>query len=173
MKKFHSNTQGSALGGSAPGGFTLIETLIYIGLLGLIMAATLASSYELLRSSSTTSGKTTTQEEGVFIERKLEWALADMSEAPTQSGTGCNQGLSINKEGYNNNPIEFRRNAINSVVEMREGGAGSFIQISTSNVSVGCFTVSSIAPVGSSPPGIVVALTIGGLPFGITKYVRQ
>jgi hypothetical protein len=56
---------------------------------------------------------------------------------------------------------------------MREGGVGAYSAITTSNVSATCLKVSSIAAVGSAPPGVVVTTTISGLDFLNTKYVRK
>jgi Tfp pilus assembly protein PilE len=154
-------------------GFTLVETIVYIALLGLIMTGALLTSYELILSSQKSSGKTTMQEEGTFVMRKLEWALADMSVAPTVGGSGCDQTLSVSKTGYGSNPVQFQRNSANNSIEMRKGGVGAYTPITTSNVSVGCFGVVSLAAVGSAPPGVIVTTTIGGLNFVNTKYVRK
>jgi prepilin-type N-terminal cleavage/methylation domain-containing protein len=78
-------------------GFTLIETIVYMALLGLIMTGALVSTYELISSSQKSSGKATVQEEGTFVERKFEWALSDLASAPAVGGSGCNQTLSITK----------------------------------------------------------------------------
>ncbi len=154
-------------------GFTLIETIIYIALLGLIMTGALVSSYDLISSSQSSSGKTTVQEEGTFVERKIGWALSDMSGAPTLGGIGCTQTLSVNKTGYTKNPVEFRRNVANNSIEMREGGTGAYVAITTSNVAATCLKFASIAAAGSGPAGVIATTTIKGLDFVNTKYVRQ
>jgi prepilin-type N-terminal cleavage/methylation domain-containing protein len=159
--------------GFALRGFTLIETIVYIALMGMLMTGALLCAYDLIQSSQKTGGKTAVQEEGTFVVRKLEWALADMSTAPTTGGSGCTQTISIAKTGYPLNPIEFRRNTTNNTIEMREGGAGAYSAITTSNVSASCFKASAIASVGSAPPGVVVTTTIAGLDFVNTKYVRK
>lgn len=154
-------------------GFTLLETLVYIALLGLILTTTLLSVYDLLGSTRLSGNKATVEEEGTFVERKLEWALADMGASPTISGSSCAQTLSIQKTGYAKNPVEFRRNTTNNTIEIREGGGGAFTPITTSNVSVTCFVASAILAQGTAPPGVVVTTTINGLTFVNTKYVRQ
>lgn len=154
-------------------GFTLIETIVYMALLGLIMTGALVTAYDLMGSTQSSAGKTTVQEEGIFVERKLQWALSDMNAAPTTSGSGCIQTISISKTGYAQNPIEFRRNTTTNSIEMREGGLGAYVPITTSNVSVECLKFTSIVAVGLAPPGIVVTTTIAGFDFVNTTYVRQ
>lgn len=56
-------------------GFTLIETIIYIALLGFLMTGVLLSVYGIVESGSITQKKTATQDEGNFVIRKIEWAL--------------------------------------------------------------------------------------------------
>ncbi len=155
-----------------PAGFTLIGTIVYIALLGLIMTGALISAYDLIESGQKSSGKTTTQDEGTFVERKLEWALSDMRAAPVIGGSGCAQTLSITKEGYNQNPVEFRRNTLTNVIEMRQGGTGSYTALTTSNVSASCFGAVAIPAVGGAPAGVIVTTTLGGLNFKNTRYVR-
>ncbi len=154
-------------------GFTLIETIVYMALLGLIMTGVLLSAFDLIASTQSSAGKTTAQEEGAFAERKLEWALADMSAAPITGGSGCAQTLSVNKTGYEKNPVEFRRNALNNTIEIREGGNGSYIALTTNNVSATCLTFTSIPAAGNAPPGVTAATTLNGFEFVNTHYVRK
>ncbi len=57
-------------------GFTLLETLIYIALFGVLMSGALVTVYELLLSSEHNQSLIAIQEEGTFINRKLSWALS-------------------------------------------------------------------------------------------------
>jgi prepilin-type N-terminal cleavage/methylation domain-containing protein len=157
----------------APRGFTLIEMVVYIALMGLLMTGVLVCAFDLIQSSQKTGGKTAVQEEGTFALRKIQWAFADMSAAPTLGGSGCTQTISIAKTGYPLNPIEFRRNATNNSIEMREGGAGAYSAITTSNVSASCLKFYAIAAVGAAPAGVTATTTIAGLDFVNTTYVRK
>jgi prepilin-type N-terminal cleavage/methylation domain-containing protein len=154
-------------------GFTLIETIVYMALLGLIMTGAVITAFDLIQSTQGSAGKTTVQEEGTFVVRKFEWALADMSAAPTVGGSGCTQTLSLTKTGFGSNPVEFRRNTINNSIEMREGGAGAYSAITTNNVTASCLKFTSIAANGSAPPGVIATTTIAGLDFVNTAYVRK
>jgi len=154
-------------------GFTLIETVVYIALLGMIMTSVLLSVYSLIESTQKDSGKAGAQVEGVFVTRKIGWALADMSAAPTVGGSGCTQTVSITKGGYTNNPIEFRRNTTSNTIEMSEGGVGVYVPITTANVSATCLKFTSIPAVGLVPAGITATTTLSGFDFVNTRYVRK
>jgi prepilin-type N-terminal cleavage/methylation domain-containing protein len=56
-------------------GFTLLETLIYIALFGVLMTGALVTVYELLQSFEYNRTDISIQEEGMFIQRKIHWAL--------------------------------------------------------------------------------------------------
>lgn len=154
-------------------GFTLIETVIYIALLGLIMGGTLMATYGLLEGVGSLGSKTVVQGEGNFVLRKLSWAFSDMSVAPTVSGSGCIQTVSVSKTGYAKNPIEFQRNAASSSIEIHEGGSGAYLPLTTENVAVSCLQFQIIPPVGGAPAGVVASTTIDGINFAITKYLRK
>lgn len=156
-------------------GFTLIEAVIYIALLGLIMTGAVATAYQLLSGAGSLATKNTAQEEGNFVQRKLQWALSDMSNMPVVSGSGCSWNVSITKSGFASNPVELQRNTsvTPNIIEMREGGTGSYTAITTGNVSASCLKFASILPTGTGPAGITATTTINGLDFVVTKYIRK
>lgn len=149
-------------------GFTLIETLVYIALLGLLMTGAVMTSYQLLQGSITTSTKTTVQDEGDFVLRKVKWALSNASSA---SGSGSN--LTVTR--YDGDSVSFRLNGTS--IEVRETSpAISYTPITTSNVSVTSlvFVVSA-----GSPKSVTVTATMKTangtdtpLPFSFTRYIR-
>jgi prepilin-type N-terminal cleavage/methylation domain-containing protein len=66
-------------------GFTLLETIIYIALFGLIMAGAVASAWELLEGGRRNQAAISIQEEGAFLTRKINWALVGASEVSVQA----------------------------------------------------------------------------------------
>jgi Tfp pilus assembly protein PilE len=150
-------------------GFTLLEAVIYIALLSLLMGGAVVTSYDLVESSQHSSGTTVVQEEGSFVSRKLTWALAGLTTAPTVGGSGCNQTLSVTKTGALN-PVQLERNSASSSVEMREGGSGAYSALTTANVSVTCLQFALLA---GTPGGVAATTTINGQTFAVTKYLRK
>jgi prepilin-type N-terminal cleavage/methylation domain-containing protein len=153
-------------------GFTLIETIVYIALLGFLMTSTLTCVWSLLESARKSDGRAVVQGEGSFVERKLAWALADMSAAPAVDGSGCNQTLTVYKTNYPKNPVVFQRSGTNNAIEIREGGAAP-VALTTANVSAACLTFVLIPASGKSPAGVTATATIDDLAFTITRYVRK
>lgn len=57
------------------GGFTLIETLIYIALFGMILTGVIVSSYPLFTNTERSMASVTDEGEAAFILRKFSWAM--------------------------------------------------------------------------------------------------
>ncbi len=153
-------------------GFTLIETVIYIALLGILLTGALVASADLIESAGKSNAHATVQDEGSFASRKLEWALTGLTAAPAISGSSCAQTLTLTKTGAQNNPIVFQYNSATKAIEMKEGLNGPNA-VTTSNVSVSCLSFTNIPATGSGPSGISASFTINGVVFGVTKYLRQ
>ena len=67
-------------------GFTLIETLIYIGLFALIISGVLASVFMILGNNARLQAKAMIQEEGSFLIGKVDWALSGIESASVSNG---------------------------------------------------------------------------------------
>lgn len=159
-------------------GFTLIETLIYIALLGLLMTGALLGALSLVQSTSRTTSATIAQEEGSFVMRKLEWAMAGMTSAPTTVDNGCSDTISITKTGAPY-PIQFRLSS--GAIQMCEDSSCTYIPLTSSNVTATCLAVSPIAASGSGPSGVTVTATLQqktstpnpkSYDFTVTRYLR-
>lgn len=149
-------------------GFTLIETIIYIALLGILMSGAILTAFDLVQSGQSSNTKATLQEEGNFVQRKLAWALSDMSVVPATTGS-CTQTFTVNKTNYGSNPVTFRLNG--SVVQMSENG-GAYIALTTANVSASCLKFQAATECGALQ-GITATLTLNGLDFSTTKCIRK
>ncbi len=149
-------------------GFTLIETIIYIALLGLIMTWAVATSYQLLHGSANMSVKTVVQDEGSFVLRKVQWAL---SSAQSVSGSGSTLTVTRN----DGNTVQFRLTG--TAIEVSETSPIiSFTPITTGNVRVESL---SFVVTAGSPKGVTVTATLKTtngtdtpLPFTLTRYLR-
>jgi type II secretory pathway pseudopilin PulG len=58
-------------------GFTLMETVIYMSLCGLLLGTLLPVAYELVRAAEHDSASAAAMDEAAFIDRTLYWAMAD------------------------------------------------------------------------------------------------
>ncbi|MDE2399790.1 MAG: prepilin-type N-terminal cleavage/methylation domain-containing protein [Patescibacteria group bacterium] len=157
-------------------GFTLIEVIIYIALFSLLMGTALVAAYQLIDGSGKLSTKNTTQEEGNFVMRKIDWALTGVQSITTPS-SGTTNNLVVNK--YDGNTITIDLTGTNpKKIEIKESTNGNaFLPIITDNVSISNLQFTYLAPTGSAPIGITATFTITkdgvDFPFTITKYIRK
>ncbi len=152
-------------------GFTLVEVIIYLALFSLLMGTAFVTAYQLISDSGRLSVKNTTQEEGNFVMRKINWALTGVETIITPTA-GTTPDLEVEK--YDGNNITIER--IGTKIWMEED-AGPDDFITTENVEVTDLDFEFIPSAGSSPDGIkaIAVITEDGknFSFTITKYIRK
>ena len=118
-------------------GFTLIEVVIYIALFALLMGSAFVTVFQLINGTNKISLKTTIQQEGNFVMRKLDWALTGLDPAnpPVVGGSSCSQNLTLQKVNFPGNPMVVRLNS--STLEISQNG-GTFVPLTTINVKTTC-----------------------------------
>jgi hypothetical protein len=68
-------------------GFTLIETLLYIGLFVFIMGAIVMTTYNMIAASDKTQYRSLIHNEAQFVIRKLNWLLNDATSVSISGST--------------------------------------------------------------------------------------
>lgn len=58
-------------------GFTIIETVVYLGLCGAVLGAALPTAYALVRNEDRVRAAAAATDEALVIDRELRWAAAD------------------------------------------------------------------------------------------------
>jgi type II secretory pathway pseudopilin PulG len=144
------------------GGFTLIETIIYIALFSFLVGNGFLITYQLMQGGDKLNTKSINQEEINFVLRKLNWILDGVSIINTPS-SGFSNNLTITK--YDGTVWGVRLET--GKIEIREG-VGSYLPITTSNVSVTTLQFQL-----TSPTGIIASTTINGFVASTTKYIRK
>lgn len=154
-------------------GFTLIESIIYIALFGLIVGGTLTTVFQLLQGSASLNDKVSTQDEASFVLRKINWAL---SSAVSVSVPSLSELRVIRNDGVQVDICLDSSDQLKKVVKMRKGSVGtfactesSFLALTTGNVSVSALQFQSV---GLNPPGVISNMIISGRDFAVTKYLR-
>ena len=69
-------------------GFTLLEVIIYIGLFSVLMSGSVVATYQLLEGGQRNQDAVAIQQEGTFLNRKINWEL---SQATAVSVSGGNE----------------------------------------------------------------------------------
>jgi hypothetical protein len=155
-------------------GFTLIETVIYIALLGMLMTGAVVTTYELMLSAGSSNSKNTTGEEGNFVLRKLDWALTGTSTlARITTPVPGAYGDTLTATRADGTSISVRRNVASSSVEISMDGGTTYTPLTTENVSVTNLGFYHIPVAGGTPEGIEASTTIDSLVFSIGRYVRK
>lgn len=153
-------------------GFTLIETLVYVALFALLMSVAAATLYNLLEGGDRTRVAIGVQEEGTFINRKINWALTGASAVQvspdgmtltvTRPDLGTQSPLTVIADGAT---MTIVRNTGDPVVLNNERflverpAAGPLFSIQPAS--------------GGKPPSMTVNFRIQESPFIFKTYVRQ
>jgi len=146
-------------------GFTLIEVAVYLGLFAIIMGGVFVVTYQLIEGNERTHARVLVQEEGNFIQRKLDWALTGATQiiAPTSTGAV----LTIEKDAAT---ITFSESG--GVLQMAEGAADP-VPLTTDWLTVSGVNFEQVPPAGAEPPAVEATFVIADRTFEFTKYLRQ
>ena len=88
-------------------GFTLIEILIYLALVSLIATISIAAVYPLIDNYYRNQARLDIEGEANFLMRKINWGLTGAYSINQPISGSTSTILSINKEGFSQNPIVF------------------------------------------------------------------
>ena len=146
-------------------GFTLLETVVYIALLGFILTGAVASSYKLVSNSSKIDASNNITEEGSFFIKKLSWTLSGANTIAAPNGWG--NALMVTR--YDGIVVEIRQNA--GAIEMRENSA-VYTSLTSADARVSSVSFHFISAVNNSPAGLEASTTINGQTFYFTYYLR-
>ncbi len=100
-------------------GFTLIETLIYSGIVSGFITISLFLVLQMIEFRSSLENQRELNENQRFLIQKLNWALR--GSAINSPAAGASAGsISVNKIGYASNPIVI--DSLNGAVRLASGG---------------------------------------------------
>lgn len=150
-------------------GFTLIETVIYIAITGIMITFLVTAAYQLIGSSDDISLGVVRNEEANFILRKVGWALAGASSINEPGAGEIGTTLSVTKLNFPDNPIVFTATSTDLFIQK---GSASSTPLNSSNVGLESFQFEHIAPVGNSPAGVKTTFVIDNTNYEATYYLR-
>jgi len=78
-------------------GFTLIETLVYLALFGILFSGVIVCAYSVLESSARNQTKAMAQAEGDFLVAKINWTIKNAKEVISPVDAVPNQTLTVRK----------------------------------------------------------------------------
>jgi len=161
-------------------GFTLIETLVYLGLFALVMTGIVAAAYSMLELSGRTQARGTLTAEGNFLLGKINWGLSGASGVnPPASGSSGNT-LTFTKAGSS---LSFAFSGGNLTLQR---GANPVATLNNSNVTVAvtppATSIFSHTGSGVNPESVTASFTLSittpngaslSQDFSTTKYLRK
>ncbi|MES2087829.1 MAG: type II secretion system protein [Patescibacteria group bacterium] len=160
-------------------GFTLIETLIYLALYGIIIGGTLVSVFNIFESHNRNQAKAMLEEEGAYLIGKIDWALSGANSVDTPT----TNKLAIERAELptNQNPLTFEITSGNLTLTR---GTNSGEILNNSNVKLQNLTFTHVTPSEESvlPESLtatfmLIAKTSEGFEisriFSSTKYLRK
>ena len=138
-------------------GFTLIETLIYIGLFAVIMSLTVVMLYQIIANQDRNRGAIEVEEEANFVMGKIKWGFSAMRviNQPTTSSTG--NILSLDKWNFSQNPLVF---GLSSGTVTLARGTSSAVALTSDRVFVDELTFYNRPSTNNYPPSIVITMGI-------------
>ncbi len=161
-------------------GFTLIETIIYIGLYGLIIGGVVIAAYSVFESIARNQTKAMAEQEGTFIIGKIDWALTG---ATAVNVSVTQQQLYINRDGLlpTDNPLTF--DGSGGLMRLSRGNAPAQV-LNNTNVTITnpVFIHTITSSDGVTPESIRASFTIivrtpngqqFSEDFSTTKYLRK
>jgi prepilin-type N-terminal cleavage/methylation domain-containing protein len=148
-------------------GFTLIETLLYIAIFGIILVAGISAAYNLIESTTRFNNKVLVESEANFVLRKLSLGLENVTNAAV-SNTASEYSVALTRSSPSETltfsiPITAGEVTINH-------GAGA-LPITTSRVSVTDGNVIYTNP-ASGLSSVQVDFKINGRAFSIRRFLR-
>jgi prepilin-type N-terminal cleavage/methylation domain-containing protein len=158
-------------------GFTLIETLIYLALFGILMAAVGVATYAIVEAAGRDQTRITSQEEATFLLAKLNWALTGANGLQIPAAGIPAPSISISKYA-GTTPVVFDLSS--NKLQVKEG-AGTATDLNSANVKVVNLVFTDIPAVGGKPEGVTISFTIRSTTprgttidqdFQTTKYLR-
>ncbi|MBP9757737.1 MAG: prepilin-type N-terminal cleavage/methylation domain-containing protein [Candidatus Pacebacteria bacterium] len=145
-------------------GFTLIEAVVYIGLFSIAIGGTLVCAYQILENSGRNRIAVAAVEEGMFIRKKVEWALAD---ADTASVSADRRTIAIVGPGslatfhFDGRDITFARGVHDPLI------------LNASSFPVEDLTFTYTPSGGGLPPSVKMEYRIRTMSYTLMRYLRE
>ncbi|MBI4086218.1 MAG: hypothetical protein HY433_03205 [Candidatus Liptonbacteria bacterium] len=137
--------------------FTLIETIVYLGLFSMIISMSLVALYQILGSENQHRNRVEVDAEANFMMQKIQWALtgAQAINQPAVNATGTT--LSVDKFNYSQNPVVLNLDSRNVSITK---GASSSALLGSGRVYVNQLMFEHLPSVQGAPEGVKVTFSV-------------
>lgn len=114
-------------------GLTLVETLLYVVIVGIVIGGFITFIYGILLASERADGNMGLADAKLFIEQKLEWALQGVQSITVPGGGGSGNTLTLTKVNFGENPVTI--DAASGMLHAQFGG-GAPVPLTPTEISV-------------------------------------
>lgn len=163
-------------------GFTLLETIIYVGLLGIMFSGIFVSIYPFFTGAERLTRNIATEGETAFVLNKIRYALAQGMTISTDTITTPSEGATtdalIIKNGNGDEVFRFEQNpqsdtcpapVVCPTLDFSIAGGEAF-PLNAERVPIENFTVVHHAPVGDAPRYLDISFYANGTFTGVSTY---
>ena len=152
-------------------GFTLIETIIYIGLFAILIGGLFLGAFQLTTNTYSLEEDVVLEEEVNFVMKKIDWVLTNM-ETITNPLSGFDDELQIVNKDNKDVIIDIDNdNDIEICIEDADPFCNKLTSVNV-KVDPTSFKFTYIEPQGDSPAGINAQFKIDDRTVSINKYIR-
>lgn len=139
---------------------------MYIGLFSILMGGTVVAAYQLMGSGTRTQNAVQTQEEGTFLNRKINWALTGASAVSASGAT-----LTVTRPDLGAQSPLVISGGSGVMTLMRGGSSATTLNNTSLQVTNISFTVTPAAY--GRPTEVDSSFSVGTMPFTFKTYLRQ
>jgi len=138
-------------------GFTLIETIIYAGLISFILSMAVLGVVMFVETKDRIAARIEVEEEAAFLMGKITWALQNAVSIITPTVGASTSTLSVNRLNFPQNPITL--DADSGTMRISYAG-GQPVPLSNGNVRVSALSFEHLAGSSSRDESVKVTLAI-------------
>lgn len=155
------------------GGFTLIESVIYLALFAIIIGGGMTAAYQIIVATQAAHNHIILNQEANFLIKKIDWGLHG---ATGISASGSTLTMTNTISG---NPTQLVFSKDGAVLMLKRG-SGAAMALNSSGVLVDSVSFVKNAGLNGAPDSIVITLSLTTFQYGtntsqtfsITQYVR-
>lgn len=140
--------------------FTLIETIIYLGLFGILMGGAVVAAYNLFEASHRAQTHALVQAESDFLIAKVQWVLSGVRSVTTPAAGTPGSTLTVAKWDTSlGDPMRIALSGTNMTLQR---GTGPEVVLNNSNVRITSlvFTHTSATGDGLNPESVNARITL-------------
>ncbi len=142
-------------------GFTLVEVMIYIALFGVLVGGAVVSAYQVLAGGSRNQQAVEIQQEGTFVNRKINWEVAQANSAQVVG----------NKLVLEPGHVVFEE--ISGRLMITRGAGGTSYPLNSGALLLSTTTFSVVPGSSGGPTSVRADFFIKSVPFTFARYLRD